>query len=582
MEITDSQADEQIKQAQALADGGKIDEAIDLLDRLVAEQPGLAAAHHALGNLLQTDGQPQRAVECYQRALSIQPDQPEILNDLGTALCESGMFDRACEQLFRAAELGGDNADILYNLGWALESSGRRDEVVAQYRKAVELDAEHGGALSNLGRLLAAAGELVEAADFLSRAVILEPDNRQACRLLAGAVARLGRLEEAAALYQKALDLDRNDPEAHVRLGNILCISGQPRRAVGHYEQALALDPSCAEAWYCLGAISDHAKAEVFFRKALEICPQYPLANWNLALNLLLGGQYEEAWRRYESRYDLPDFEYLRRLVPRWDGRPIPDKTLMVRYEQGLGDAIQFVRYLPLARGRCGRLVLFCPNTLMPLFDGMAGLDEMVDDPTKGNWDYAIGLMSMPAIFGTALDTIPADVPYLSAKPDKAAFWASKRVAGRFNAGLAWAGNPSNPRDKQRSMRLADFQPLGRINGLALHSLQVGDGADQAKAPPPDVEIADWSGELKDFSDTAGLVANLDLVISIDSALAHLAGAMGKPVRLLLPDIPDWRWMPDRGDSPWYPTMRIFRQKTAGDWRDVVRRVEEELRGLCR
>lgn len=576
------QADDQIKQAHALAAEGKIDQAIELLSRLTADLPAEAAAHYALGNVFQTAGQAQRAVECYERALAIQPDQPEILNDLGTALCEMEKFDRACERLSRAAELAGGNADIIYNFGCALESAGRRDEATAQYRKAVDLNDKHAGALSNLGRLLAEAGRGAEAAGFLSRAVILEPDNRSACRLLAGVVAQLGRLEEAARLYQKVLDLDRDDPEAHVRLGNILCILGNSRQAREHYNHALALNSAFVEAWYCLGAISDRGEAEGYFRKALEICPQYLLANWNLALNLLLAGQYEEAWRRYESRYDLPDFEYLRQLTPRWDGRPIPGKTLMVRYEQGLGDAIQFVRYLPQARSRCGRLVLFCPNTLMPLFEGMCGLDEMVDDPIKGNWDFAIGLMSMPAIFGTTLDTIPSNVPYLRTKPEKAEFWSARRVAGKFNVGLAWAGNPSNQRDKQRSMKLADFVPLGQIAGLALHSLQVGSGAEQVKNPPQGLEIADWVGELKDFSDTAGLIANLDLVISIDSAVAHLAGALGKSVWLLLPDWPDWRWMFGRDDSPWYPTMRIFRQTTAGDWQGVVRRIEEELRRLCR
>jgi ADP-heptose:LPS heptosyltransferase len=266
--------------------------------------------------------------------------------------------------------------------------------------------------------------------------------------------------------------------------------------------------------------------------------------------------------------------------LPQWDGAPAKGKTILLFGEQGAGDMIQFVRYAPMVAERCARTVLVCGPDLKTLLKGVNGVSEVVDyDEQPPRFDQHVPLMSLPKLFKTDLDSIPAPIPYLSADPAKVEHWRL-RLGGRpgRKIGLAWAGRITHPNDRNRSMSLAQLAPLAAVKNVQWISLQKGPAEAEARTPQAGLEITDVSSELTDYSDTAALIANLDLVISVDTSVVHVAGAMGKPVWVLLPFIPDWRWLLDRPDSPWYPTMRLFRQRAVGDWEPVVQGIAEKLK----
>jgi len=265
---------------------------------------------------------------------------------------------------------------------------------------------------------------------------------------------------------------------------------------------------------------------------------------------------------------------------PQWDGRALEGRTLLLHAEQGLGDAIQFIRYLPLMSQRGGRIIIECYAELQRLFQIMAGRCQIVacGQPLPA-FDLHCPLLSLPRVFGTTLSNIPHVVPYLHPDAEEARKWHHRLLwqSRLVNVGLAWMGNPAHKNDRSRSIKLARLAPLGQVPGVRFFSLQKGEAAAETKTPPSGMELVDWTQELKDFADTAGLIANLDLVIAVDTAVVHLAGAMGKPVWTLLPFVPDWRWLLEREDSPWYPTMRLFRQNSWGDWDSVITRVVDAL-----
>jgi hypothetical protein len=307
----------------------------------------------------------------------------------------------------------------------------------------------------------------------------------------------------------------------------------------------------------------------------------YAEAHWNLALTLLLNSNLPEGWREFEWRLKIPEIVAPRDFSqPGWNGSDLRGKTILVHDEQGFGDAIQFARYLPMVAERGGNIILGCARETAGLFQTMPAIGRVLTSgqPMPG-FDAHVPLLSLPLMFGTTLSTIPAKVPYLTAPAEGVENWRRKIGAGdgRVRVGLAWAGRPTHKNDPRRSMRLDQFAPLANIKSVCFYSLQKGEAARQSASPPAGMQWVDWTDDLHDFADTAGLVANLDLVICVDTAVAHLAGAMGKPVWVLLPFVPDWRWLLNRDDSPWYPTMRLFRQSTAGDWDGVIQRVGTAL-----
>jgi hypothetical protein len=364
---------------------------------------------------------------------------------------------------------------------------------------------------------------------------------------------------------------------------------GQCAEAIEDCAKAIRLKPDYAEAYNAMAAALQmqgrHAEAIENYRQTLRLKPDYAEVHNNLGMVLLLTGKFAEGWAEYQWRLYAKDVAYPHRYEnPRWDGSSFADRTLLVHYEQGLGDNLQFVRYLPMVKARGGTVIFEVRKSLLGLLRGFPGIDELVeasfDVKPAVDFDIYTSLLELPRIFGTTLETIPADVPYIHADSGKVEYWKSRLAGNDFKVGIVWAGKPTNKNDRNRSCPLEQFASLAQIPGVRLYGLQKGQAATQLEELSDKIAVTDLDSQIEDFTDTAAVIENLDLVVSVDTAVLHLAGAMGKPVWALLPFTSDWRWMLDRRDSPWYPTMKLFRQRKWGDWDDVFQRVAEELKIL--
>ena len=398
----------------------------------------------------------------------------------------------------------------------------------------------------------------------------------------------LGRFDEAVACYEKALQITPLMAEAHNNLGNSLMALGRFCAAADSFSRAADLLPTSpvplAARATALQATGKVTEAEADCRKALTIAPDFAAAHWNLALNLLLQGHYPEGWREYEWRWRKPDFTspFRHGDVPLWDGSPLNGSTILLHAEQGFGDAIQLVRYAPLVAGLGGNIILECHPQLVSLFHGLMRVQAVIPfGAPLPAFSCQIPLLSLPGVFGTTLQNIPSECPYLKVTPAQRQKWSAlTSVYPRSpRIGLVWAGK-SYP-DPLRSLRLPELAPLA-ADDITFFSLQLGAGAEEAKQPPSGMCLINLTDNISDFADTAALIEQMDLVISIDTAVAHLAGALGKPVWLLLPYAPDWRWLLERSDSPWYPATQIFRQEQPGDWSGVIDRVSSALKNCTR
>jgi Flp pilus assembly protein TadD len=467
----------------------------------------------------------------------------------------------------------------------------------------------------NGGIALCASGRFEEAVEVFRRCLELSPGSAAASNNLANALCRLRRFDEAAAVFRQALRFSPNSPQIHNNLGNTLHLLARPGEAIAAYRRAIELRPDFLDAHNGLGhALRDAGlfeQALVACRRAVELAPQSAEAHSRLADALNDNGQLDEAAREYEralsikpdlieARCNLGDLRLLRgdfaggwpqqlwrlRLPqlfvppvlfpqPMWNGEPLNGKRILLRCDRGFGDTLHLARYAQLVADRGGKVVLFGPPELVGLLRSARGVEQTADwNQPPPPVDVQCFLLSLPAIFKTELASIPANVPYVSADAALSSHWKDRLTNIRgFKVGLAWAGGVNPP---GRSVPLAMLAELAGPK-VWFCSLQKGEAAAQRLGTP--IELTDCTDEIKDFADTAALIANLDLVISVDTAVAHLAGAMGKPVWVLLKKSPDWRWLLDRTDSPWYPTMRLFRQKVAGDWRTPIGEAAEALRG---
>ncbi|MFZ1413348.1 MAG: tetratricopeptide repeat protein [Defluviicoccus sp.] len=441
------------------------------------------------------------------------------------------------------------------------------------------------------------AGRLRDAARLYQSVLKAHPRNADALHLLGLVAHQEGQHARARSLVSRALKERPGDPRFLNALAAILRAEGQLEEAAAQLREALARSPKDATVLTNLGLVlqdlGDSAAARAAYDHALAVEPDQPEARANRAIVLLQQGHFEEGWREYEWRWRVPGFTTPARrfAAPAWDGTPLSRRTLFVHAEQGLGSAIQFVRYVCLIKGRGGRVVLECQPPLKRLFAGTFGLAHgsahgAADGPVaqvvaKGEgplpaFDLQAPLMSLPHLLGTTLATIPAAVPYLSAPADACARWTERLAdAPHPRVGLTWAGNRNHPNDRKRSLAATGLAPLVHAGHASFFSLQVGQAEGVAAFAPG--AVTDLAPALTDFAETAAVIAALDLVISVDTAVAHLAGALAKPCWLLLPQPAEWRWLEGRDDSPWYPTFRLFRQRVRGDWTDVVARVAAAL-----
>jgi hypothetical protein len=394
-------------------------------------------------------------------------------------------------------------------------------------------------------------------------------------------LAQLGKLSEGAACFRQALCLNPHYAEAHNNLGIVLAKQGRFEEALATYKQSVSLKPDNPETYYNLGNLfrdlGQLEEAQANFRQAIHLKPDHADAQTNLAMTWLLLGDFERGWPGYEWRWRTPGFACRNFVQSTWDGSSLAGAAILLHAEQGLGDTLQFNRYAPLVKERGGFVIVECPATLLPLLATCAGIDQLITYGTAlPSFHTHAPLMSLPRLLGTTLETIPVAVPYLSANPELREYWRGElsEIQG-FKVGIFWQGDPRHRKDRQRSLPLSSFAPLASLPELTLCSLQEGSGTDQlAAAAFPNHDLA---SRFRSFADTAAALANLDLIITVDSAVAHCAGALGMPVWVLLPYAPDWRWLLHREDSPWYPTMRLFRQNEPGDWEEVIARAQSAL-----
>jgi tetratricopeptide (TPR) repeat protein len=517
----------------------------------IEEQLQIGFQHHQAGRL-------RAAEEVYRRMLAFQPEQPDALHLLGVIALQTGNWTAALDLISRAIALFPDKAEYHTNIGLALVELNRMDEGVAAYRRALELNPDSGQTRNNLGNALAMMGRPDEALAELRRAMAIEPSSAQTAFNLGNVLEGAGKREEALEYFRRAVALRPDWREALNNLGHALCRVGRFAEAEEVYQDAVAKRPQC------------------------------PLSHFNLGISFLRNGELARGWPEYEWRTGVRELAVIPAPIPRprWDGSELNGKRILLYSEQGLGDTIQFARYVPLVAARGGRVTVAVQPEVLPVVRGIGGAESWLEIKKDAlpECDVQCSLPSLPGVFRTDLHNIPAGVPYLRAVGGAAERWRTRMPEGKFKVGLCWAGRATHPEDRERSLKLKQLSPLAEC-GAWLVSLQKGEPARQVAeaaeaAEAGGVVMLDWTDELTDFSQTAGLVEHLDLVITADTAVAHLAGAMGKPVWVLVQFVADWRWMMDRTDSPWYPTMRLFRQEKYGDWSAPVERMARELREL--
>jgi len=539
----------------ALQGQGRLEEAAERFRQALELRPNHVAARSSLGVTLAGMRKLPEAVAELRQAVRLRPDFAQGHHNLGVALAELGNLEEAVACLRQALTLQPDYAEACYNLGNVLVSKGKRTEAVTLFHRALELRSTYGEVYNNLGLALIELRRSAEAAVCLRQGVRLRPVP-ESHNNLGLALADMGRFEEAEACYGEALRLNPTYVDAHANLANLYKEQGRLDEALAGYQVALWLQPDSAS------------------------------AHWNRALAWLQKGDFEKGWTEYEWRWKRKQTPPRPFRQPVWDGSPLGGRVILLYMEQGLGDMLQFIRYAPLVKECSGTVIVECPRFLIPLFSTCRGIDRlMAEGDSLPEFDVQAPFMSLPRIFQTTLETVPGTVPYLFPGAGLVEKWRQRLSSiDGFKIGIAWQGNPNHQWDRHRSIPLKEFAALARLPGIRLISLQKGAGTEQLKSAG--FEVLEFGDELDTtsgaFMDSAAIIKNLDLVITVDSAIAHLAGALGAPVWLGLAAIVDWRWMFQREDSPWYPTMRLFRQGKLGDWPSIFERMASGVSQLLK
>jgi tetratricopeptide (TPR) repeat protein len=571
----------------------RLDEALASYDRALAVRPDYAEALSNRGNALQLLRRFDEALASYDRAIALRPDYVEALLNRGNTLKELRHYDEALASYARVLAIDPKSAQAHGNCGAVLHELDRFDEALASCDQALalrpdlaELHAIRGNALCGLKRY-------EEALISYDRALALRPAIAEVHFNRGNALHELRRFEDALTSYERALALRPDHVEAHYNRGNALHLLQRFEEALTSYQRALALRPDHAEAIANRGAtlhdIKRYDEALESYQRALALRPDFADAHYNEAICRLLLGDFDRGWKKHEWRWQTAQLRNAKRNVPQplWLGsEEIEGRTILLHAEQGLGDTIQFCRYVPLLAGRGARVILEVQRPLRELMTTLSGAVQVVSrgDPLPP-FDLQCPLLSLPLAMATRLESIPSVAPYLAAGESKTRAWQKRLGADhKPRIGIVWAGSPrkelpgANRIDSQRSIAFDQLAPLLQLAECSFYSLQKGDDAvRQLRASCWRHAVVDWTDDLADFSDTAALMQNLDLIISVDTSVAHLAGALGKPFWLLNRYNTCWRWLADREDSPWYPTARLFRQDSSREWAPVIARVAAAL-----
>lgn len=536
-----------VNRGQCLIRLNRRDEALASFDQALAYQPRHAAALKERGHILRDRKQLTDALHCYEQALVIAPDDAVTHANRGLVLRDLKRFNEAFEAYDRALSLKPDYVEVVVARGNVFYEMQSYDQALKEYERALEIKPDFAFGFNNRGNALNA----------------------------------MGRHEEALASFENALKLKPDYTEAHNNRGNALLDLNRPMEALADYESAMENKPlafALVNRGSALRYLDRVGEALESFDRAIALEPELAEAHWNKALLCLSLGDFKQGWAGYEWRWrgatDLTPRDFTK---PQWLGEDLAGKTILLHAEQGFGDSIQFVRYLPMVAAKGGKIILELPDSLMPLIEKTDGViamfrrGEMLPD-----FDVHCPLLSLPLAFDTALETIPARVPYLHAPADRVESWRTRLAhTGKPRIGLVWSGKPSHKNDHNRSIALSCLEPL-----MAAPAKFVSLQREYRDSDLPVLDrlpILRVDSSLTDFAETAAAINELDLVIAVDTAVAHLAGAMGKPLWLLLSHIQDWRWLCHRTDSPWYPSARLFRQPQIGEWDGVIARVAYEL-----
>lgn len=571
---------------------GRHEEAADLVSRAVALRPDDAALQLNLGNALKALGRLDGAIERFRNALTLAPEFPLAHYNLGNAYAQAGRHEDAVDAFEKALRLQPNDASTFNNLGNALHALGRSDEAIAAFSRALALRPGHAGAHNNLGMAFAALARPDDAVAQFRAALAAEPRYVAAHFNLGNTLDAVGRHDEAVEAFAAALALQPAFPPALLGLGNALAALGRHAEAIARFERAVGLDPQLALAWLGLGnahhALGAHQAALRAFDQALRLRPDLASAHLNRALTLLTLGDFGRGLPAYESRFAVAAAATATgRLAaappeppvpPRWRGEPIADKTLWIEAEQGFGDTLQFLRFVPLACERAGRIVLTVQRELAPLVEPLAQTWRVtltVAGEARPQADLHCPLLSLPLALGTRLDALPSSRRYLEAPAAYRRRWrGSLGGHAKVKIGLAWSGRIQA--HENRALPVTLLAPLFALAGIDWLVLQPNLSDDDKLAldtAARSASIHRLDTRIRDFADTAAIIDKLDAVVSIDTSIAHLAGALGKPLWLMLPFAADWRWFTNTDRSPWYPSARLVRQPAPGQWQSVVEQV---------
>jgi tetratricopeptide (TPR) repeat protein len=570
---------------------GEYAQALDQINLILEKDPDNSVALNHCGLALKALKRFEEASASYDRALAVQPDYAEALCNRGDALKELKRLDEALASYDRALAVQPAYAEVFCHRGVVLHEMKRFEEAVTSYDGAIALRADYADAFCNRGIALHEMKRHDEALANYDRALELRPDFAEAQVNRGNALRAQKRFEEALASCEHVLTLWPDRAAAHGNLGIVLHELQRFDEALASYERAFAIEPDYADALCNRGAtfyeLRRFEEALASYERALAVQPDFAQAHFNEAHCRLLAGEIARGFEKLEWRWKIEPYVGNRRqfVQPEWPGSDeIAGKTILLHAADGFGDTFHFCRYVPLVAARGARVILEVQEPLRELMGSLAGGAQVF---AKGaplpDFDLHCTLLSLPRAFGTEFATMPAATPYLHASPTAASSWNARLgPRNRPRIGLAWSGNPLHSNDRNRSIGLDHLLPLLTGTDATFVSLQQEVRGGDASLLQSHSEILHFGEELKNYSDTAALISNLDLVISVDTSVAHLAGALGKPLWILLPFIPDWRWLLDREDSPWYPTARLFRQDDTRTWDNVIPRVEATLRDFVR
>ncbi|MBO1348069.1 MAG: tetratricopeptide repeat protein [Hormoscilla sp. GUM202] len=575
---------------------GKIDAAIACFSKAISIDPEFAEAHRRLGMALKKQGKLAEATQHYKRAINLKPDLLDAHVNLGVVLRKQGLPQEAIAAYQKALQINPNAANVHNNIGNVYRDLGRVDEAASSYQRAIAIQPDYVDPIVSLGSIFQEQDKLEDAIAMYDRAIAMEPNSASVRSNLGVALKDVGRLDEAKVHLERAIALDPNYAIGYSNLGLVLEEMDRVDEAEAMSRQAIALDPNFTDAYHNL-AVALHRKCQLqasiaSYERAIDLNPQFAEAHMGLAITLMLAGDYRRGFAEYEWRWQLKHIQRPELNQPEWQGESLDGKTILLYTEQGFGDTINFIRYVPLVRARGSnvnvnvKVIVMCKPAVYRLLQTVDGIDRVV---IKGeelpSFDVKAALLSLPRILGNTWETIPTQVPYVKAVLSEALAGEEALKLGtgetpilrteQLKVGIVWAGNPSNKNDRRRSTTLSYFQQLLEIPGIAFYSLQKGSRT--ADITPEIGNLVNLDPLLKDFADTAAIVRQLDLVITVDTAVAHLAGALGKPVWVLLCHCPDWRWRLTYENSPWYPTIRLFRQQQPGDWSELFARVKSAL-----